>query len=67
VVNFLLDPVARDDDPTWSPDGTRLAFDSDREASGDFDLYIFDLLSGQLRHLTSGQGSDVAPAWQPQR
>jgi len=67
MVNFLLDPVARDDDPTWSPDGTRLAFDSDREASGDFDLYIFDLLSGQLRRLTSGQGSDVAPAWQPQR
>ena len=64
---FLIDAAARDDDPNWSPEGTRVAFDSDRAGTGDFDLYVFDLVSGELRQITSGPGSDVAPTWQPRR
>ena len=54
----------RDDDPAWSLDGTRIAFDSDRNGSR-FDLFIFDVATGTLQQLTSNAGDNVAPAWQP--
>lgn len=49
--------------PVWSPDGTRLAFVSNR----DFDLEVYlgnTDGTGQTR-LTSQKGIDTAPAWSP--
>jgi Tol biopolymer transport system component len=43
---FTFDP-APDDYPTWSPDGSRIAFSSDR--TGNFDLYV---------HASDGAGED---------
>lgn len=49
--------------PTWSPDGLRLAYSSDR--SGFHEVYLFDLATGNERRLTHF-GCDVEDyAWSP--
>ena len=47
-------------DPLWSPDGTRLAFSTDRE--GSMDLWIRDLATGADRRLAPRA---MAGAWAP--
>jgi TolB protein len=59
----LTDNPAGDVDPAWSPDGSRIAFHSDRE--GNFEVYVMNADgSGQTR-LTDSPGADSAPAWSP--
>lgn len=57
-----------DNTPDWAPDGTRIAFSSNRAASGsssDFDIWgMYADGSGQ-RQLTSGTDDDREPDWQP--
>jgi TolB protein len=48
---------------SWSPDGKRLVFSSDRD--GDWDLYLLSLANGAARRLTSDPGTDTFPAWSP--
>lgn len=51
--------------PAWSPDGTRIAFASNRDGS-DFTLWVMDADGGQLRRLTPpGSQADVFPTWSP--
>ncbi len=50
-------------DPTWSPDGTRIAYGCDR--AGTMDLWIMDVATGSERRLTTLAGAEVAPAWSP--
>jgi Tol biopolymer transport system component/imidazolonepropionase-like amidohydrolase len=47
-------------DPTWSPDGTRLAFSTDRD--GTMDLWVRDIRSGSERKLASRA---MSAAWSP--
>ncbi len=49
----------------WSPDGKRLAFLSDAEKEGQFQLYVFDLATGHVRRLTSLKGALQGPSWSP--
>lgn len=42
--------------PKWSPDGTQLAFLSDRAAPGHFWVYLLDLLTGEARSLPRPNG-----------
>ena len=49
--------------PSWSPDGARLAFISDR--SGHADLWVVDVDGGNLRNLTDDEAKDHSPAWSP--
>jgi Tol biopolymer transport system component/tRNA A-37 threonylcarbamoyl transferase component Bud32 len=51
-------------EPTWSPEGTRLAFASDE--SGNMDIWIRQLAAGQKMNLTKDHlGYDGKPAWSP--
>lgn len=54
---------AQDTDPTWSPDGRYLVWSSDR--SGVYNLYAYDLRSGEVRQLsnfvTGGFQPSIAP------
>lgn len=47
--------------PSWSSDGTRLAFSSDME--GTANLYAYNLSTGQISKLTTTNAADVTPIW----
>ncbi|MCA1587105.1 MAG: peptidase S9, partial [Acidobacteria bacterium] len=49
--------------PTWSPDGRRIAFSA--LTGGVSDLYVYDLTANRLERLTDDPYSDLEPAWSP--
>jgi TolB protein len=51
-------------DPAWSPNGQLLAF-SWRRPSGNFDIYIMDIVTRQLVELTRDEGRNERPSWAP--
>ena len=53
-----------DYDPTWSPDGTRIAFARER-SDGNTDIYAMDADGTALRRLTHHAADDYDPAWSP--
>ncbi len=51
--------------PAWSPDGERIAFDSDRAGDNNRDIYVMDRDGGNIRRLTDHPSFDLLPAWSP--
>lgn len=49
--------------PTWSPDGNKVAFVSDRD--GNEEIYAIDADGSNLVRLTHTSASDISPAWSP--
>ena len=49
--------------PVWSPDGTKIAFHSQRD--GNWDIYIMDVTGDNLQRLTSNKNLDLFPTWSP--
>jgi Tol biopolymer transport system component len=49
--------------PTWSPDGMRIAFASERD--GNAEIYSVNLNGLVLTRLTNSPGTDDSPAWSP--
>lgn len=47
----------------WSPDGTRIAFNSLR--NGQFDIFVMNLDGTDVRQLTTNPGKDFLPRWSP--
>jgi Tol biopolymer transport system component len=47
---------------SWSPDGARLAFNSDR--AGEMNIWVRDT-AGPERRITTGPGGDYQPDWSP--
>jgi Tol biopolymer transport system component/imidazolonepropionase-like amidohydrolase len=54
-----------DTDPAWSPDGSQLAFSSDRAEMGNLDLWIRDMKTGHERRLTKTPMTDNGATWSP--
>jgi Tol biopolymer transport system component len=54
---------ALDRAPAWSPDGTRIAFSSDRD--GDLDIYTMDADGSDVAQVTNLPGDEDSPDWQP--
>ena len=65
-VPFTNDP-ASDIQPGWSPDGSQLAFTSERD--GLFHIWVAPVANGRpagpARQLTRGQAREMAPEWSP--
>ncbi|MFT7542971.1 MAG: Tol biopolymer transport system component, partial [Gammaproteobacteria bacterium] len=57
----LLDGQARDRQPVYSPDGSRIRFASNR--TGNLDLWEIELDSGRLSQLTDDRAQDWDPAF----
>lgn len=51
-------------DPAWSPNGQLVAF-SWRRPSGNFDIYVMDIVSRQIVELTRDTGRNERPSWAP--
>jgi Tol biopolymer transport system component len=49
--------------PAWSPDGTRIAFATDRD--GNYEIYVMQTDGTQPVRLTNNPGFDGGPAWRP--
>lgn len=49
--------------PALSPDGSRIAFASNRD--GFWDIYILDLQTGGIQRLTETEAYDASPTWSP--
>jgi molecular chaperone DnaK len=58
-----------DADPTWSPDGTQIAFrrrQPDGTTSGNFDIFIVPAKgSGRATAIVEGESDDQDPTWSP--
>jgi dipeptidyl aminopeptidase/acylaminoacyl peptidase len=59
----LTNHPAADLAPVWSPDGTRIAFESLRD--GDSEIYVMEADGSNQVNLTRHQGDDFAPSWSP--
>ena len=55
--------LAFDGSPAWSPDGTRIAFES--LLDGRRSIWVMQTDGQGLRRLTDGTGTDSAPSWSP--
>jgi len=52
-----------EENPVWSPDGTRLAFESRRD--GNKEIYTMDAGGEHTRNLTRNPADDDDPIWSP--
>ncbi|MCB1833894.1 MAG: PD40 domain-containing protein, partial [Geminicoccaceae bacterium] len=59
----LTTAPAIDTSPTFSPDGQRIAFNSDR--GGSPQLYVMDADGGNVARISFGSGHYGSPAWSP--
>jgi len=59
----LTNDSALDKSPVWSPDGTRIAFVSNRD--GNNEIYVMGSDGSQQRRLTDNPCSDSEPEWSP--
>jgi len=55
--------------PAWSPDGSMIAFSTNRHAEDEhdfrYDIYIMDADGGNQTRLTDTPGYDTSPSWRP--
>ncbi len=56
-----------DREPAFSHDGSRIAFASDRgnPLGSDYNIFVLDLRSGEVRQLTHDPAEDMMPSWSP--
>jgi Tol biopolymer transport system component len=52
-----------DQHPSWSPDGSRIAFSSSRTGEGD--IYVMDADGANLERVTTDPAPELQPAWSP--
>jgi TolB protein len=53
--------------PVWSPDGTRIAFASNRDQAGGFDIYVMNRDGSNVKRLTTSRPGviNITPTWSP--
>ena len=62
----LTQDIYEERNPSWSPEGKRIVFSSDRGQTGEkgfLNLFIFDLTIREITPLTYGAQNDLTPDW----
>jgi dipeptidyl aminopeptidase/acylaminoacyl peptidase len=59
----LTNDLSRNTDPSWSPDGTRIAYTSERD--GGRAIYIMNADGSDVKRLTPLAGDSFHPTWSP--
>jgi Tol biopolymer transport system component len=63
-ITRLTNSLGNDVSPAWSPDGTRIAFRSDRDG-GNEEIYVMNADGTSVTRLTNDGNFDEEPAWSP--
>jgi Tol biopolymer transport system component len=61
VTQLTANTGIADDDPTWSPDSSEIAFSSNRSATGN--IFVMAADGGGVRTLVGGVWTSDTPAW----
>src|SRR6185436_11332715 len=61
----LTNDPNQDENPAWSPDGTKIAFAGTRDGRRYPDIFIMNSDGTGITRLTVNTGWDGAPAWVP--
>ena len=65
AVEQLTDNEYEDYAPAWSPDGTRIAFESYLDDVSGYDIFVVDADGANLQRLTELPGWEQGPEWSP--
>ena len=57
----LTNNLFPDRKPSWSPDGKRIAFMSERD--GNYEIYVMGTDGKNMQNLTNTRHDDIDPAW----
>ena len=63
AINITNTDFDEDDFPAWSPNGSRIAFHSNR--TGNYDIFLANPDGSDVVNLTQQAGDDFLPAWSP--
>ncbi|MFN8372768.1 MAG: DPP IV N-terminal domain-containing protein [Anaerolineae bacterium] len=63
LTNLTHSADIHENDAEWSPDGTQIAFASNRD--GDYDIYVMNADGSNVRQVTFNDVDDTNPAWVP--
>ncbi|OGN91260.1 MAG: hypothetical protein A2Z75_07530 [Chloroflexi bacterium RBG_13_50_10] len=64
-IERITNSAAVDSHPTWSPDGTKIAFESTRESHNLSSIYVMDADGKNVKCLTPEPKICRSPAWSP--
>jgi Tol biopolymer transport system component len=64
-VRRLTSAPAMEFDPTWSPDGSRIAYRHQTDDDETTEIFVMDADGSDRRNLTSNDVADWGPAWSP--